>query len=286
MTDLRLFRIAPESAQELTAQQFAYEKDVQRLFEQHMETLVGARFVKTEHITGKKHQGRIDTLGLDENSCPVIVEYKLHQNENVISQGLYYLDWLLDHRAEFEQLANGRLRPTEEVDWSGPRVLCVAEDFTKYDAHAVEQIGRNIELIRYRLYGDLLLLELVNTPAPVPRRQRPVTPVAGSPESDVAALQEALESRIFALGDDVSRKQLKLYVAYQRLKNIACVIPQKRRLLVYLRVRPSTVSLQDGFSKDVSNVSHWGTGDLELRIESFADIERAMPLLQRSYEGT
>jgi hypothetical protein len=42
-------------------------------------------------------------------------------------------------------------------------LVCVAADFTKYDAHAVQQINRNIELIRYRLFGEeLMLLKLVN----------------------------------------------------------------------------------------------------------------------------
>ena len=58
----------------------------------------------SEHITGEKHGGRIDTLGIDENGCPVILEYKRSTNENVINQGLFYLDWLMDHKAEFELL--------------------------------------------------------------------------------------------------------------------------------------------------------------------------------------
>ena len=45
-------------------------------------------------------------------------------------------------------------------------LLCIAADFTRYDEHAVAQINRNIELIRYKLFGtDLLLLELVNATA-------------------------------------------------------------------------------------------------------------------------
>ena len=74
------------------------------LIERNMEALFGVRFVASEHSTGKKHGGRIDSLGLDENGSPVIFEYKRSVNENVINQGLFYLDWLLDHRAEFELL--------------------------------------------------------------------------------------------------------------------------------------------------------------------------------------
>jgi len=43
------------------------------------------------------------------------------------------------------------------------RVVCIAGDFTKFDIHAVQQINRNIELIRFTRFGDdLLFLELMN----------------------------------------------------------------------------------------------------------------------------
>ena len=101
------------------------------------------------------HGGRIDTLGLDEDSCPVIIEYKRAINENVINQGLYYLDWLMDHRKEFQWLVLEQLGEdaAKAVDWSAPRLLCIAGDFTRYDEHAVKQINRNIELLRSRRLG-------------------------------------------------------------------------------------------------------------------------------------
>ena len=86
-------------------------------------------------------------------------------NENVINQGLFYLDWLLDHQGEFELLVLHKYGPdaADAIDWSAPRLLCIAGGFTKYDEYAVQQINRNIELIRYRRFGaDLLMLELVN----------------------------------------------------------------------------------------------------------------------------
>lgn len=72
----------------------------------------------------------------------------------------------MDHQAEFKLLAMEALgkATADQIDWSAPRLVCIASDFTKYDGHAVQQINRNIELIRYRRFGeDLLLLELANT---------------------------------------------------------------------------------------------------------------------------
>ena len=54
-------------------------------------------------------------LGLAENGCPLTFEYKRHGNENVINQGLFYLDWLLDHTADFRLLVMDRLGK-EEAD--------------------------------------------------------------------------------------------------------------------------------------------------------------------------
>src|SRR5256714_8473327 len=165
MSDIKLFNISNGSVQELQGTSIAIEKTLQTLIENHLDAFLGIRFLATEHSTGKTHGGRIDTLGIDENGSPVIIEYKRAINENVINQGLFYLDWLLDHKGEFELLVLKKLgkEAADSIDWSVPRLLCIASDFTRYDEHAVQQINRNIELIRYRRYGnDLILFELVN----------------------------------------------------------------------------------------------------------------------------
>lgn len=178
------------------------------------------------------HGGRIDTLGLDEDGCPVIVEYKRAINENVVNQGLFYLDWLMDHKKDFQWLTMERLgeEAAKNVDWSAPRLLCIAGDFTRYDEHAVKQINRNIELLRYRRFPpDLLMLELVHAPkvaksqptvmildvvesALVPAQpdkyasQRIANRIANSPK-DVRDLFEAVVSYLTGLGDDVRMKK-------------------------------------------------------------------------------
>ncbi|MFY1644638.1 DUF91 domain-containing protein, partial [Methanoculleus bourgensis] len=102
MGDIRIFRIDGTEARELKGSSVALEKSLQIYIEKNLESLLGVTFLEREYSTGKTHGGRIDTLGIDENGFPVIIEYKRAINENVINQGLYYLDWLLDHKAEFE----------------------------------------------------------------------------------------------------------------------------------------------------------------------------------------
>ncbi len=314
MSDIKLFRFSSVKTEELAGKSAAIEKTLQNLIESQMETFLGVRFLAGEYSTGAKHRGRIDSLGLDENGCPVIVEYKRHSNENVINQGLFYLDWLLDHKAEFHLLVMNKLGKgeAEKIEWSGTRLLCIAADFTRYDEHAVAQINRNIELIRYKLFGDdLLLFELVNGASAastvvasiaeeVVQQAKPVkTPAAStlamkthadqiataSPE--LLALFEQTRSFILAQGDDIIEKPLKLYVAFRRLKNFVCmgVIPkQDPHLFLIMKLEPASLQLENGFSRDISNIGHWGTGDLELCLRNLSDFEKAKPLIERAYQ--
>lgn len=304
MSDIKLFTIEGTTAREVAGSASALEKSLQSLIERNLETLLGVRFLVSEQSTGPKHGGRIDTLGIDENGCPVIIEYKRSTNENVINQGLFYLDWLLDHRAEFRFLVLDELgrEAADNIDWSNPRLLCIAGGFTRYDEHAVQQMNRNIELIRYRRFGDgLLLLELVNaTTAPAPASG--ATPTGGAAIasyktiSDTLAtlkgplrdLYEEVHAFLVALGDDVQVKVLKYYVAFKRIKNFACVEvhPGKRCVTVYLKVDPDTVPLEKGFTRDVRNVGHFGTGELEVILRDRADIDRVKSLFQQSYEAS
>ena len=41
----------------------------------------------------------------------------------------------------------------------------------------------------------------------------------------------------------------------------------------------STVSFEEGFSRDVTNIGHWGCGTVELYLQSSADFEKAKPLI-------
>jgi predicted transport protein len=305
LSDLKLFRITNGSAQELKGKSVALEVSLQRLIEANMETLFGVRFLASEYSTGAKHRGRIDSLGLDETGSPVIFEYKRAVNESVINQGLFYLDWLVDHKGEFQLLVMEKLDQdaANEIDWSNPRVICVASGFTRYDENAVMQMSRSIELVRYQDFeGELLALELVTAAktdlvsesagggsGTSTRRSagtsKTVTQyLEGAPQT-MKDLFANLEAFIEALGDDVTKKTLKFYFAYRRLKNFACVQvhPQTQTLLVYLKVDPDSLQLEEGFSRDVRGIGHYGTGDLELRMKDAADFAKAQPLIQQSY---
>lgn len=303
MSDIRIFKMEGTSAKELKGSSVELEKSLQTFMERNLESLLGIKFLASEYSTGKTHCGRIDSLGLDENGLPVIIEYKRAINEAVINQGLYYLDWLMDHHGEFELMVLKKLGKeyAERIDWSGPRLLCIAGDFSKYDIHAVKQIPRNIELIRYRKYQqDLLLLELVNAVSGQPEQiikekessrkeivYKTVSDYLEQCDVDMRDRYESLKAFTEALGDDVQINILKFYIAFKRITNFACVEihPKTKEIRVFVKINPDTIKLEPGFTEDLRNKGHWGTGDLMIIIRSDEDLNRAKDMIVKSYEA-
>jgi predicted transport protein len=312
MSDLKLFKTDSNQVSELKGSSVVLEKSLQTLIENNLEIFLGVKFLASEFVTSNGH--RMDTLGIDENGSPVIIEYKRATNENIINQGLFYLDWLMDHKRDFEWLVLERFGKVQakNVDWGTPRLICIAGDFTKYDSHAVNQMKRNIELIRYRRFGNgLLLLELLTSVLITPRQSQ-LSLQTAAPEDgasseealkikskkktisqyligadlELSDLYETIKAYLLALGDDVQIKILDHYIAFRKLKNFVCVEvkPQICHIKLFLKISPETIPLEDGFTRDVRKIGHFGTGDLEIIIKNKTDFDRAKPLIERSYD--
>ena len=299
MSDIKLFSVDNGKVNELSGASATIEKSLQILIERNLETMLGIKFLSSEYSTGIVHSGRIDTLGIDENYCPVIIEYKRSTNQNVINQALYYLDWLLDHKSDFSMMVMNKYgkEVSDKIDWSSPRMLCIAGGFTKFDSHAIQQMNRNVELYKYKYFDDnLFLLELVNATTSN-NNYNQTNSAKNTKTSDtfddkiekadkaMTDLYEEIKAYLIALGDDVQEKTLKHYIAFKRIKNFVClqIRPQQKKIYIYLKLDPETIQLEEGFSRNVRDIGHYGTGDTELTITSTADFEKAKSFIDKSY---
>ncbi|WP_184930975.1 DUF5655 domain-containing protein [Streptomyces nymphaeiformis] len=307
MAELMLFRRDADGRDvELSGATVALEVELQRRVEAGLEQMLGIRFVASEYATGPWHRGRIDTLGLDENGSPVVIEFKKGSDSGVLSQAVSYLSWLRSAQHEFGALVRKVLgaEAAESINWRRPRMVCIAAGFSHHDRVAVQWLPERIDLVRYRVFeGGLLSLLLVDSSPGSPsaassRRSRERDTVAGSasatpaptgaglvPES-LRDLYAELDEALTAWGE-VEVAPLRHYIAYRRLVNVASVIfrPKHEVILVYLRLDPDTVALEEAFTRDMRGIGHLGTGDLEVRLASAADLEKAAPLIRRAFEA-
>lgn len=61
---------------------------------------------------------------------------------------------------------------------------------------------------------------------------------------------------------------------------------QTRKLLVYLKTDPKSITLEPGFTRDMTKIGHFGTGDLEVTTGNHSDFERAQQLIVASYQAS
>lgn len=292
-------------ARRISFGQFKLERQLQKLVEANMQDIFGVSFVASEFVIRGEQPGRIDTLGLDAEGTPTIIEYKRDEHENVINQGLYYMNWLVEHRGDFELAAQRRLGQDVEVNWNHPRLIIIAQNYAKWDTYAVNRMGEGIELWRYVVYGDdLLHLELIFG------QQRNAPTTSGSisaaqlsenePEytleyhrnygqNQIRGMFEKLREGILALASEdgeIIETPNKLYISYRHGKNFCEVQVLKRALKLHLDI--SHAQLQDPrqLARDVSTIGHWGTGDVEVQIESLEEVDYLLGLVAQSYQQT
>lgn len=294
MADIKLFNIN-KTVKEYQSGTVTLEKELQTVIENNMNTFFGVTFLASEYRT--TDGGRMDSIGIDENHCPVIFEYKRSMKENVINQGLFYLNWLLDHKDSFKVLVIEKLglKAADDIDWTMPRVVCIAGDFTKYDESAIKQMNRNISLIRYKKFDDdLLMFEQINeniaaaisedTSVSKPKSSdKTFEEQINGADKEIKVLYQNLSNYILSLGDDISETHLKLYAAFKKIRNIVTVVALKKKLVINLPIDVSTVTFEEGFSRDVTNIGHWGCGAVEVQLKNKADFEKTKALIDRAY---
>lgn len=292
MAEIKLFNISGTKATGIKSKRLSLEREIQDIIERNLDTLFGIHFLASEYSID---EGRVDTLGLDENNCPVIIEYKLDSNTNVINQGLFYLDWFMEHKAEFDILCREKLGAKKDIDWDNPRLLCIASDFNKYDDNAIKQINRNIELIRYTLFeNNFLMIQLASAVSEKPKNQNsskdkyPYDRIKyrlKTVNPDILQFTEQLDEYILNLGDDIQKKELKNYWAYKTIKNLVCLVLNKDKLGVYLSVEYKDIKNPRPNVENVKGKGHWGTGNTVVFVRDAKDFEYAKELIDKVYYG-
>jgi len=297
-----LFKIKDSIVKKLVQISLGKEKDIQTLFEENLETILNIDFIKTEHSTS--FGGRIDTLGIDKNGAPVIIEYKKKRNENVINQGLSYLKWLLDHKADFEILCRNK-NIGLDIDWNSPRVICVAESYNKFDLDTAELLPIKIELLKYRVHEDNILYVEAETQKAVRisttkifkkekkakehqilQKEYSIDEHLKIASKNINELFYTLRERIKGLDDSISEEPKAKYIAYKLTTNFVDLAIKKNTIKVFLNIPSGKLKDSHNMARDMvhpKKIGHWGNGDYEVKISKKEELDKLFELIKQSY---
>jgi predicted transport protein len=280
------------------------EKKLQQLVEENLMEVLELRLLATEYAT--TFGGRIDTLAVDTSGAPVIIEYKRNKNDNVINQSLSYLKWLKTQKPGFfEKLIIDKLGKDVadkiKLDWHNPRVICVAESYSKFDIDTVEVVPLRIELLRYRYYQEGLFSldpvtvsadqigETVVTDKKVVKKddaddKSPASLAAllvkASPA--IRTLYEALRERIIEIDENIVEKPTAYYVGYRLSNNFAETHIGKNQIKIHLR--PIDYDDPKGSVEKIPDGYNW-TMDRRVYLNTPDELDYVMGLIEQSYKN-
>lgn len=287
---------------EVKEKPFKLEKDIQKLFEANLDTVMNLQFVKSEFtIKGK----RIDTLAFDKQSKAfIIIEYKRDKNISVVDQGFTYLSLMLENKADFIIEYNESLKQTlkrEDIDWSQTRVAFVSTSFTENQIQATNFKDIAIELWEIKQFeNDTITI----SPIKKSNSAESIKPLTQNKEAlksvsdeikvyteedhtnrvteDIQELYFKFKTAILNLSDGIEVQPKKDYIAFKKGKNITDITILKKSIKLWINLKKGKLDDPKKLMEDVSEKGHWGNGDYQIQISSTKDLEYIMSLIKQA----
>ena len=208
---------------------------------------------------------------------------------------MLFRSWLVDHKGDFQLLVQKKLGKDIEVNFGSPRVLLVAQTFSKYDQYAINRMAENIELWGYSRYEDNVFeLKLIASAqaekatsttkqiTKVNYEEYSIEDHLKNKSEQIKELFSALREKIFALESDqkIEENPRKLYIAYKVGRSFAEVKLQRSDMKIWVG---EGIDDHKGMIRDVSNIGHHGIGNSEITLKSFDELDYVVGLIKQSY---
>ena len=286
---------------EIKENPFRLEKDIQKVFEANIFSIMGLELVKSEFTIKNK---RIDTLAFDkQNGAFIIIEYKRDKNISVVDQGFTYLSLMLENKADFIVEYNESLKQNlkrEDVDWSQTRVAFVSTNFTDNQIQATNFKDIAIELWEIKQFdNDTVIISPIKKSnaaesiKPLTQNKEALKKVTEEikvyTEEDhidkasetTSELYEKFKKAILNLADGIEVIPKKHYIAFKKGSNITDISILKKSLKIFINAKAGQLDDPKKIAQDVSSIGHWGNGDYQVQIENDNDMEYIMSLIKQ-----
>jgi len=288
---------------EVKEKPFKLEKDIQKVFEENLSSIMGLVLVKSEFTIKNK---RIDTLAYDPQACAfIIIEYKRDKNISVVDQGFTYLSLMLENKADFIVEYNESLRQNmkrEDVDWSQTRVAFVSTNFTENQVQATNFKDIAIELWEVKQFdNDTIIINPIKKSnaaesiKPLTQNKEALKKVTEEikvyTEEEhiqkttelIAELYQKFRQGVIQLADDIEIKPKKMEIGFRKDSKVftdICIL--KNSLKIWINLKKGKLDDPKKLAEDVSEKGHWGNGDYQIQVETDKDLEYIMSLIRQA----
>ena len=259
------------------------EKDLHEFVKKNLGILFGVQHFASEY---KVNGLAIDTVALDKDHCPVLIEYKQGKDPAIASQITTYHEEFQKDKLSFCWTVKDELglEINAKKNFENIRLICLASDFHRF-AFTQAKKYKNLELVTYRFFsGKALLLEWQAGEPPNPQPKPLPIPSPPQPETEnIQALYEGLSQEIAKLRHAEQHDARKLR-RFKYGKTFACLRPRKKKVQIWVKLDPKKEKIVPGFTRDVSDImTDAGSCDLEISVATQAQLRKALALCRKAY---
>ena len=263
------------------------ESDIQKLFEKNLKNYEeGLEYISSFLGTGV---GIIDTLAIDDDNRPVIIEYKRPGNSerDALIQALHYFYWCSTH---FEWVIRvvktykPDLFKNTDLPINDIRILIVAGDFDDHAKGAAYSVEPDTQLVEYdiALSGakKVIIFKVIVDSSKADRVVHPPKREEDhfKDKETLKPIYEELKAKILTLGPDVKLgAPTQDYLPFLR-NVIFCTIHVKKK---WLRLDLRNIKGIDNAKITPYPTGTWGY----VHVDKKSDIDEIMPIIKVAYES-
>ncbi|MGI6711017.1 MAG: hypothetical protein ACOX4W_06230 [Bacilli bacterium] len=248
MSDIRIFN---NKNKQILPKDFIAKQSIQDVIFENSFEILGVTKIATNINLTKDKEDILEFLGYDEDYRLVIIEFRDSRTSSVIKKAWVFLDYIKQNYSKTKLLVTehiGKEIADQLVYY--PRLICIGEDYCKYDSLAIKETQYEIDLIKYASFNKgLFVFEKVYQSKAVNRtllKLDNITP-------DKKVLLENLSEFLLSLGDEVTEVGFNNFLSYRKIRNFLYVVLEEE-ITLHLILKNKTKKLVIKNLKDLEKV--------------------------------
>jgi len=300
---LVLFKRNKDKLQVIKEISFNLESKIQKITEDNLKQIFNLEFVRSEfQITS---EFRMDTLAFDkESSSFVIIEYKNGKDKGIMTQGLAYLEIMLNRQSDFiteynEQLNKNLMK--RDVDRSQSKIIFIAPSFDKNIIQA-SNLDLPIKLWEVHLYENNIIQYLpihsgTKTPTKLPkfsggtfekitREIKTYTEeyhYEKSTSKKTKDIYEEIRNKIMDLGNNIDIIIRQKYIAFKTNYNFVYINLKRSKVHIDISMKQKEIQDPKKIIRNMEAIGHSGAGRSRVTVSDKSQIPYLMGLIEQSY---
>ena len=282
---MRAFYTTADQSCELKSDNFSNEEIQHKWVETNLQLL----FPNLELVWSKPPiDSKIpDTVAYDQDANTfVVIEYKNRCSNNVREQVEIYLNKMRTNTGELATRYNDRPNVTHRTsgsfDWRKMYVVIIAPEFTEQQVEAANYKKTECLYELKRFENGFVTLRFVGGKhARIDIVEQPKGTTEDIDHKDKNPVYVVVRDRILYTLPGVEEFPTKRYVGFKRPgERLLCTVEVLRKKVNVCYGRKGDF-VEDDFTKDVSNIGHYGSGDYRSYVNNNVQLEKLLSILKK-----